>query len=60
MGFEQLAAVFGPTTALVVFMWLNRDKTPKEDSGAKLTELVASIDKRLIKIETIVERLEDR
>lgn len=60
MGIDELVSVLGPIGGVALFMWLNRDKTPKEDSGAKLTELVASIDKRLIKIETIVERLEDR
>jgi hypothetical protein len=39
-------------------MWLNRDKNPKADPLAELSKAVTDMRERLIKIETIVDRMD--
>jgi hypothetical protein len=57
MGIEELVGVLGPV-GVIVFMWLNRDKNPKADPLAELSKAVTDMRERLIKIETIVDRMD--
>jgi hypothetical protein len=58
MGVDELVGVFGPVGGVALFMWLNRDKNPKADPLAELSKAVTDMRERLIKIETIVDRMD--
>lgn len=58
MGLDELASVIGPTGAVLLYMWINRGEGKKADPMAELSKTVAEMNGRLIKIETIVDRIE--
>ena len=60
MGIDELVSVLGPIGGVAVFMWMNRDKSAKTDPVKELAQQITAMDRRLIRIETLVERIEEK
>lgn len=58
----ELAGAFGPVTALVIYMVMNRPKpdAKPDDPAAKVIAELRALSDRLIRIEALLERDKDK